>query len=206
MVICIQQKMPFLNKILNLLYKNFLACALQVLGMDFKMLRTEIGLDNRKTKRRSRRRSSNQDDDDWEPVLDKNKDDVYLLRKLGNMHAARFFSRHLYCLHLLAHENLLSSFLDENPNDKQLAEIVRLLNDKKVKEKLLKFAKFSLIHVDIVMRSNEKESLINDYRQVQTVRKLLGEEAYNAVRKSKPGWFRNPELAMLIFRKKTSYF
>ena len=119
------------------------ACALQLLGLDFCMRKMELGIDSRKTRRKSRRKSAADqareftEGEEWEEVEDKEKETVYILGKLGNMHAARFFSRHLYCLHLLVHEGILKEYAKEKKNDKDLLEIIKLLSSKDTKAKLI---------------------------------------------------------------------
>ena len=137
--------------------------------------------------------------ENFDGVTDKNGKFTYIVGLCGNIHHARYGARNVYALHLFIYSELIKRFSTQEDfgNDKKLQKIIQALDNKETWSKLEILCKFSILHLDYVLKVNDAKSLIYDYRLLQNIRKIMGEDWYKLGSEQLPGWYRGQELALM---------
>ena len=137
--------------------------------------------------------------EDLDGVTDNNGNFVYIIGLCGNIHHARYFARNVYSAHLTIHSDLIILFskVDSHKNDKKLSKIVEALENPDTWAKLQLLCKYSILHLDYVLKVNDPKTIINDYQLLKNIRQHMGEYWYGLASKQLPGWYRGQELAVM---------
>ena len=132
-------------------------------------------------------------------ISDKNGVFIYIIGLCGNIHHARYFARNLYAVHLFIYSILIKRFSaeEDQKNDKKLKKIVDALDNQDTWKRVQVLCKYSILHLDYVLKVNDAKSLINDYQLLKNIRKFLGDAWYKLASEQLPGWYRGQELALM---------
>ena len=97
-------------------------------------------------------------------ILDDNGDLIFGSGKDGLLSAARFFAKLLMCVSLFSQRTLIRTFAKKYPECTAIQKVIDIIKQKSFKKKNTRFVKFSIIHLNYVLRTRSFEATVNDYQ------------------------------------------
>ena len=142
------------------------------------------------------------DDDGELQITDDDGNIIFSSGKDGLLSPSRFGSRTMISASIFSQKTLIRKFAAKYPGCEKIQKVVQIITTKTFKKKCNVFTKFSVIHLNQVLRTRSFEATVNDYKYLINIRSLLGEKHYKFMKTKYPGYYRNSELAVLgLFSK-----
>ena len=144
----------------------------------------------------------NQEDGDEIRLRDNQGNVIFSSGKDGLMSSARFISRQMMAASIFSQRTLIRKFAKLHPECEPIQKVLTIIKSKSFKKKCNAFTKFSVLHLDYILKTRSFLATVNDYQYLLNIRNLMGEKHYGFMRKYLPGYYRNCELAVLgLFSK-----
>ena len=105
----------------------------------------------------------------------------------------------------MRHSNIID-YSKKFPNIKTLKKCADILQKPTFFKRFEEFVVYSALHADQVFRTSSLEAIVNDYRGLQNIRKIMGESHYEFHCKNAPGFYRNCEMIPLLLGTKNKEF